>query len=53
MLEVPLLLLYGGAVANVHGGAAVWAQTRALVPGLLVGLCGRWRWPRSACCSRP
>ena len=38
MLEVPLLLLYGGAVANVHGGAAVWAQTRALVPGLLVGL---------------
>jgi ABC-2 type transport system permease protein len=38
MLEVPLLLLYGGSVANVHGGAAVWAQTRALVPGLLVGL---------------
>ena len=38
MLEVPLLLLYGGAVANVHGGAAVWAQTRALIPGLLVGL---------------
>ena len=38
MLEAPLLLLYGGAVANVHGGAAVWAQTRALVPGLLVGL---------------
>jgi ABC-2 type transport system permease protein len=22
----------------VHGGAAVWAQTRALIPGLLVGL---------------
>jgi ABC-2 type transport system permease protein len=38
MLEVPLLLLYGGSVANSHGGAAVWAQTRALVPGLLVGL---------------
>jgi ABC-2 type transport system permease protein len=38
MLEVPLLLLYGGTVANVHGGAAVWAQTRALIPGLLVGL---------------
>ena len=38
MLEVPLLLLYGGAVANVHGGAAVWAQTRALFPGLLIGL---------------
>jgi ABC-2 type transport system permease protein len=38
MLEVPLLLLYGGSIANVHGGAAVWAETRALIPGLLVGL---------------
>lgn len=38
MLEVPLLALYAGSVANVHGGAAVWAQTRALIPGLLVGL---------------
>jgi ABC-2 type transport system permease protein len=38
MLEVPLLALYGGTIANVHGGAAVWAQTRALIPGLLVGL---------------
>ncbi|HEY1820780.1 MAG TPA: ABC transporter permease [Trebonia sp.] len=38
MLELPLLLLYGGAVANSHGGTAVWAQTRALIPGLLVGL---------------
>ncbi|HEY1670821.1 MAG TPA: hypothetical protein VGG54_34420 [Trebonia sp.] len=38
MLEVPLLLLWGGAVANVHGGSAVWAETRALFPGLLFGL---------------
>jgi ABC-2 type transport system permease protein len=38
MLEVPLLLLYGGSIANVHGGGAVWGQTRALIPGLLVGL---------------
>jgi ABC-2 type transport system permease protein len=38
LMEVPLLLLYGGSIANVHGGAAVWAQTRALIPGLLVGL---------------
>jgi ABC-2 type transport system permease protein len=38
MMEVPLLLLYAGSIANVHGGAAVWAQTRALIPGLLVGL---------------
>jgi ABC-2 type transport system permease protein len=38
MLEVPLLLLYAGSIANVHGGSAVWGQTRALIPGLLVGL---------------
>lgn len=38
MLEVPLLALYGGAIANVHGGSAVWAETKALIPGLLVGL---------------
>jgi len=38
MIEGPLLLLYGGSIANVHGGSAVWAQTRALIPGLLVGL---------------
>jgi ABC-2 type transport system permease protein len=38
MMEVPLLILYTGSIANVHGGAQVWAQTRALVPGLLVGL---------------
>jgi ABC-2 type transport system permease protein len=38
MVEVPLLLLYAGSIANVHGGSAVWAQTRALIPGLLVGL---------------
>jgi ABC-2 type transport system permease protein len=38
MLEVPLLLLWGGSAANVHGGAAVWGQTKALIPGLLVGL---------------
>jgi ABC-2 type transport system permease protein len=38
MMEVPLLALYGGTIVNVHGGAVVWAQTRALIPGLLVGL---------------
>jgi ABC-2 type transport system permease protein len=38
MMEVPLILLYGGSIANVHGGSAVWGQTRALIPGLLVGL---------------
>jgi ABC-2 type transport system permease protein len=38
MLEVPLLLLWGGSVANVHGGTAVWDQTKALIPGLLVAV---------------
>jgi ABC-2 type transport system permease protein len=38
MMEVPLLLLYVGTIVNVHGGAAVWAQTREFIPGLLVGL---------------
>jgi ABC-2 type transport system permease protein len=38
MMEVPLLLLYVGSIVNVHGGSAVWAETRALIPGLLIGL---------------
>ncbi|HEX6450793.1 MAG TPA: hypothetical protein VF060_15185 [Trebonia sp.] len=38
MMEVPLLVLYVGSIANVHGGSAVWAETRALIPGLLIGL---------------
>jgi len=38
MIEIPLLLLYLGTVAQSHGGSAIWQQTRALIPGLLVGL---------------
>lgn len=38
MIEIPLLLLYLGTVLQVHGGAAIWAQTRALIPGLAVGV---------------
>ena len=38
MMEVPLLLLYLGTVTQVHGGSAVWSQTRALIPGLLLGV---------------
>jgi ABC-2 type transport system permease protein len=38
MIDIPVLLLYVGTVFQVHGGAAIWAQTRAVVPGLLVGL---------------
>ena len=38
IIEIPLLLLYLGTVAQSHGGHAIWSQTRALIPGLLVGL---------------
>jgi ABC-2 type transport system permease protein len=38
LVDVPVLLLYLGTVAQVHGTSAIWAQTRALIPGLLMGL---------------
>lgn len=38
MIDIPVLLLYVGTIMQVHSGGAVWAQTRAVIPGLLVGL---------------
>jgi ABC-2 type transport system permease protein len=38
VLEIPLLLLYLGTIVSASGASAVWAETRALVPGLLVGV---------------
>ncbi len=38
MIEIPLLILYLGTIAQAHGGSAIWSETRALIPGLLVGL---------------
>ena len=38
IIEIPLVLLYLGTVAQAHGPHAIWAQTRAFIPGLLVGL---------------
>ncbi len=38
LIEIPLLLLYLGTIAQVGGASAIWAQTRALIPGLLVGV---------------
>jgi ABC-2 type transport system permease protein len=38
MIDIPVLLLYVGTILQVHGGSAIWAQTRAAIPGLLVGL---------------
>jgi ABC-2 type transport system permease protein len=38
MIEIPLLFLYLGTISQSHGGSAIWHETRALIPGLLVGL---------------
>jgi ABC-2 type transport system permease protein len=38
LIEAPLIGLYVGTIASAHGGGAVWDQTRALIPGLGVGL---------------
>jgi ABC-2 type transport system permease protein len=38
LIEIPLLVLYLGTIASAHGGSAVWAETRALIPGLAIGL---------------
>ncbi len=37
MTEIPLLLLYLGNIVSAHGSSAIWSQTRALIPGLLLG----------------
>ena len=37
LVEIPLLLLYLGTIVSAGGGAAIWSQTRALIPGLLIG----------------
>jgi len=36
VLEIPLIVLYLGTIISASGGSAVWAQTRALIPGMLV-----------------
>jgi ABC-2 type transport system permease protein len=38
LIEVPLLILYAGTIASAKGGRGVWDETRALIPGLGVGL---------------
>jgi ABC-2 type transport system permease protein len=38
MIEVPLLLLYLGTVAQLHTGTQIWHETKALIPGLLLGV---------------
>src|SRR5262252_7398966 len=38
LIEIPLLLLYLGTIVSAGGGAAIWRETRALIPGLLIGV---------------
>jgi ABC-2 type transport system permease protein len=38
LIEVPLLILYLGTIASARNAHAVWSETRALIPGLGVGL---------------
>jgi ABC-2 type transport system permease protein len=38
ILDIPLLLLYVGTILSAGGGSEVWSETKALVPGLLIGL---------------
>jgi ABC-2 type transport system permease protein len=38
MIEVPLLLLYVGTATQLHTGTQVWHETKALIPGLLLGV---------------
>jgi ABC-2 type transport system permease protein len=38
MMEIPLLLLYIGTISQVANAHAVWLETKALTPGLLLGL---------------
>jgi ABC-2 type transport system permease protein len=37
LIETPLLLLYLGTIVDASGGAAIWRETKALIPGLLIG----------------
>ena len=34
VLEIPLIILYVGTIVSATGGSAIWAQTRALIPGM-------------------
>jgi len=38
LIEVPLLITYVGTIASARGGSFIWSETKALIPGLGVGL---------------
>jgi ABC-2 type transport system permease protein len=37
VIEIPLLFLYLGTIVSAGGASAVWHETKALIPGLLIG----------------
>ena len=38
LIELPLLILYVGTIASAKSGTGVWDETKALIPGLGMGL---------------
>jgi ABC-2 type transport system permease protein len=38
LIELPLLILYVGTIASAKGGSDVWHETKALIPGLGMGV---------------
>jgi ABC-2 type transport system permease protein len=38
LIELPLLILYVGTISSAKGGSAVWSETKALIPGLGMGV---------------
>jgi ABC-2 type transport system permease protein len=38
LIELPLLILYMGTIASAKNSSGVWAETKALIPGLALGL---------------
>jgi len=38
LIELPLLILYVGTIASAKNGHGVWAETKALIPGLGMGV---------------
>jgi ABC-2 type transport system permease protein len=38
LIEIPLLILYLGTIASAKNGRAVWNETKALIPGLGIGV---------------
>jgi ABC-2 type transport system permease protein len=37
LIEIPLLMLYLGTVAQLHGGSQIWTQTKGVFFGLAIG----------------